>query len=284
MIRLVTDSTSYIPAALIKQLHISTVPLKVQFGRESYAEFTGLSSQDFVSKLTASKIFPTTSQPTGREFLAVYHNILANQPETEILTITVSSKLSGTFNAALTAARELSTVPITVFDSLSAALGAGVMVITAAELAAQDRSMADILARLNQMRRELSLVLMVDSLEFLRRSGRLGAAAAWLGALLQTKPILTINQGQIEPLVQVRTKQKAMHRLVAELESRLAAPGQPVLAGVMHLAAQADMTTLTELMQAHFNITRLFTAEFGPVIGTHLGPGALGIGLCPEAV
>lgn len=158
------------------------------------------------------------------------------------------------------------------------------MVITAAELAAQGRSMADILARLSQMRQDLHLVLLVDSLEFLRRSGRLGAAAAWLGALLQTKPILTINQGQIEPLAQVRTKQKAMQRLVVELEARLVRPDQPVLAGVMHLAANADMARLVELMQARFNITRLFTAEFGPVIGTHLGPGALGVGLCPEAV
>lgn len=284
MINLVTDSTSNIPAALIKQLHISTVPMKVQFGRESYDEFTGLSPQDFVSKLAAAKIFPTTSQPASHEFLAAYQNILTNQPEAEILTITVSSKLSGTHNAAVAAARELSTAPITVFDSLSAALGAGVMVITAAELAAQGRSMADILARLSQMRQDLHLVLLVDSLEFLRRSGRLGAAAAWLGALLQTKPILTINQGQIEPLAQVRTKQKAMQRLVVELEARLVRPDQPVLAGVMHLAANADMARLVELMQARFNITRLFTAEFGPVIGTHLGPGALGVGLCPEAV
>jgi DegV family protein with EDD domain len=157
------------------------------------------------------------------------------------------------------------------------------MVITAAELAAQGWSMVDILARLNQMRRELSLVLMVDSLEFLRRSGRLGVSAAWLGALLQTKPILTINQGQIEPLIQVRTKQKAMQHMVAELEARLARPDQPVLAGVMHLAADADMARLVNLMQARFNITRIFTAEFGPVIGTHLGPGALGVGLCPQA-
>ncbi len=283
MIRLVTDSTSNIPAALIKQLDISMVPLKVQFGRESFDEFTGLSPLDFVTKLAAAKILPTTSQPTSREFLATYQNILTNQPQAEILTITVSSKLSGTYNAAVAATRELSSAPITVFDSLSAALGAGVMVITAAELAAQGWSMVDILARLNQMRRELSLVLMVDSLEFLRRSGRLGVSAAWLGALLQTKPILTINQGQIEPLIQVRTKQKAMQHMVAELEARLARPDQPVLAGVMHLAADADMARLVELMQARFNITRIFTAEFGPVIGTHLGPGALGVGLCPQA-
>lgn len=283
MIHLVADSTGYIPALLIKQLHISIVPLKVQFGRESYAEFTGLSPQEFISKLAAAKIFPTTSQPTSREFLAVYQRILARQPETEILTVTVSSKLSGTYNAAVAAAKELPAAPITIFDSLSAALGAGVMTITAAELAAQGRSMVDLLARLSQMRREMNVVLMVDSLEYLRRSGRLDAAAAWWGALLQTKPILTINQGQIELLDRVRTKQKAINRLMAELGSRLATPDQPVLAGVMHLAANADMARLAELIQARFNVTRLFTAEFGPVIGSHLGPGALGVGLCPEA-
>ena len=233
MIRVVTDSTSYIPAELIKSHHIALVPLTVHFGQASYAEITELGPQEFIKRLAAAKTLPTTSQPAPVEFRAVYQKILTHNPETKILTVTVSSKLSGTYNAALTAARELPAAHITVFDSLTAALGVGVMVITAAELAAQGHSLADILARLSQMRQELSLVLMVDSLDFLRRGGRLGAAAALIGALLQTKPILTVTHGQIEPLGQVRTKQKAMDRLVAELAARLTTPDQPVLAGVM---------------------------------------------------
>jgi DegV family protein with EDD domain len=123
---------------------------------------------------------------------------------------------------------------------------------------------------------------MVDSLDYLKRGGRIGAASAYLGTLLQAKPILAIVDGQIKPLGRVRTRKKAIDRLVAVLSSRLPAPDHPVQAGVMHAADSVAMEKLAVSMQARFNITRLFTAEFGPVIGAHLGPGALGAGICPD--
>ena len=282
MVRVVTDSSCYLPADTLRKYNISVVPLKVQFGEETLNEVTGISSQDFYRRLSTAQEVPTTSQPSAGEFRVAYQEILADNPDTAIIALTVSSKLSGTYNVATTAATALPQANITVFDSLSAALGLGLMTITAAEMAADGQLMADILKRLKQMRHEISIVLMVESLEHLRRGGRIGTATAFLGTLLKTKPILTIVEGEIKPLERVRTKNRAMIRLIAELESKLTTPDQPVQAGVMHAAASADMETLVQMMRAHFNVTRLFAAEFGPVIGVHLGPGALGAGICPE--
>jgi DegV family protein with EDD domain len=282
MLRVVTDSTCYIPPELIARYNISLVPLKVQVGRETFNELEVTSNRDFYRQMATSKIFPTTSQPATGEFKKTYQKILNDQPTAEILVLTVSSKLSGTYNAALTAARALPAANITVFDSLSVAMGLGIMVLTAAEMAAQDLSLTRIMARLAQMKREVTIFLFVDNLDYLKRGGRIGAASAFLGTLLKTKPILTIKEGKIEFVAQVRTKEKAIDRLITELERRLSYPDQPVQAGVMHVMANVHMAAVAGTLRDRFNLTRLFTLELGPVIGIHLGPGAVGAGICPE--
>jgi len=282
MIQVVTDSTAYVPARLVSTYNILVVPLKVQFGQESFAETGAFNHQQLFERLAIDSDWPTSSQPAVGEFKQTYRHILDETPDAEILVITVSSKLSGTYNAALNAARQMSQANITVFDSLSAAMGSGLLVITAAEMAGQHRSLTDILYRLAQMRREIRIVLMVDNLTYLKQGGRIGTASAFIGTLLDTKPILTIVAGQIKIIDRVRTKKKALNRLWQLLGQELGHPRQPVQAGVMHAAAPMEMNTLTRMLQDHFNITRLFTAEFGPVISIHLGPGALGVGICPD--
>lgn len=283
MIKIVTDSTSYLPDHISQKYDIQIVPLKVQFGHETYDEITGISNRDFYHRLTTTNDFPTTSQPSTAEFKAVYEKILQQDPQAEILTVTISSKLSGTYNSALVAAGQLPTAKITVFDSLSAALGLGLMVTTAARMAARQQDMAALLNRLEQMRQETTILLVVDTLEYLRRGGRIGAAAAFLGTLLNTKPFLALVEGELQPLDRIRTKKRALQRLFIELESRLSYPGQPVYAGVMHVSAPAEMEILAEMIQEQFNVTYFFAAELGPVIGAHVGPGTLGVGLCPAS-
>lgn len=282
MIRVVTDSTGYVPARLVNTYDIRVVPLKVQFGQESLAETEALSHQQFFERLAAGSDRPTSSQPAVGEFKQTYRHILDETADAEILVITVSSKLSGTYNAALNAARQLAPAKITVFDTLSAAMGSGLLAITAAEMANQHRSLTDILDRLAQMRREMRLVLMVDNLTYLKQGGRIGAGAALIGTILDTKPILGIVAGQIKVIDRIRTKKKALHRLWQLLDQELVYPRQPVQAGVMHAAAPEEMNTLAGMLEEHFNITRLFKAEFGPVISLHLGPGAVGAGICPD--
>jgi len=282
MIRVVIDSTGYIPADIIHKYSISVVPLKVLFGSETYDEITGISNADFYQRLITTPDFPTTSQPASGQFKQAYQKILEQDTPAEILVLTISSKLSGTYSSAVTAAEQLPEANITVFDSLSAAMGLGLMAITAMEMAIAGQNLAQIIARLEQMRRDTRIFLVVDTLEYLRRGGRLGAAACFLGTLLNTKPILAVVEGKIQPLDRVRTKKKALERLFTELEHKLAYPTQPVQAGVMHIAAQAEMESLAAMIQERFNTIRLYTSELGPVVGAHLGPGALGVGICPE--
>jgi DegV family protein with EDD domain len=283
MIRIVTDSTGYLPSDIIDTYGISVVPLKVQFGSETYDEITGISNHDFYQRLTTTRDFPTTSQPSAGEFKEAYQKILAQHPDAEVLVLTISHKLSGTYNSARSAAEQLPAAKITVFDSRSAAMGLGLMVMTAAKMAVEDQPLAVIKSRLEQMRRETSIVLVVDSLEYLKRGGRIGAAAAFLGTLLNTKPILAVVDGEVQPLDRVRTKKKAMNRLFAELDQKLSYPEQPIQAGVMHVATEPEAQELAEMIQRRFNITYFFISELGPVVGAHVGPGTLGVGLCPEA-
>lgn len=282
MISVVTDSTSYIPSDLLRQHQITVVPLKVLFGPETYDEISGLSNADFYRRLATTSDFPTTSQPASGEFRQAYQQILQRDPTAQILVLTISSRLSGTYSAAVTAAEGLPEAAITVFDSLSAAMGLGLMALTATEMAAAGHSLPSILSRLEQMRRDTHIVLVVDTLEYLKRGGRIGTAAAFLGTLLNTKPILAVVEGKLQPLDRVRTKKRALERLFVELESKLITPRQPLQAGVMHIAAEAEMDSMAALLQDRFNITRLYTSELGPVIGAHLGPGALGVGICLE--
>jgi DegV family protein with EDD domain len=282
MIRVVTDSTGYIPPDIIQKYSIAVVPLKVLFGSTTYDEVSGISNADFYQRLTTTSDFPTTSQPASGQFKQAYQKILEQDATAEILVLTISSKLSGTYSSAVTAAEQLPEANITVFDSLSAAMGLGLMAITAVEMAAAGQILAQIIMRLEQMRRDTSIVGVVDTLEYLRRGGRIGAAACFLGTLLHTKPILAVVEGKIQPLDRVRTKKKALERLFTELEHKLAYPTQPVQAGVMHIAAPAEMERLATMLQEHFNTIRLYTSELGPVIGAHLGPGALGVGICLE--
>ena len=282
MIRIVTDSTGYLPSDIIETYGISVVPLKVQFGSETYDEITGISNHDFYQRLTTTQDFPTTSQPSAGEFKEAYQKILAQNLDAEILVPTVSSKFSGTYNSARSAAEQLPAAKITIFDTRSAAMGLGLMVMTAAKMAAEDQPMAVITSRLEQMRRETNIVLVVDSLEYLKRGGRIGAATACLGTLLNTKPILAVVDGEIQPLDRVRTKKKAINRLFSELDQKLIHPEQPIQAGVMHVATETEAQELAEMIQSRFNITYFFVSELGPVVGAHVGPGTLGVGLCPE--
>jgi DegV family protein with EDD domain len=282
MIKIVTDSTGYLPPEIIKEYDLAVVPLKVQLGQETYDEISGISNRDFYQRLATTDDFPTTSQPSVGEFKDAYQKILAQDSSTEILVLTISSKLSGTYSSAATAAEQMPEAKVTIFDSLSAAMGLGLMVIEAAKMVANDQSLAEIMARLEQMRQETVIVLVVDTLEYLKRGGRIGAATAFLGTLLNTKPILSVVEGEIQPLDRVRTKKKAIDRLFTQLEHDLSHRHQPIQAGVMHVAAKPEMEKLAEMVREHFNVTFFFTSELGPVIGAHVGPGALGVGFCPE--
>jgi len=286
MIRLVTDSSSYLPQEFIEQYNITIVLLKVQLGSETFSEGTGLSNREFLSRMAtrvaATDEFPTTSQPSMGDFKQAYQQVLVDDPSAEILVLTVSSKLSGTHGSAITAAAQLPDTNIIVLDTLSVAMGVGLMVMAAARMIIAGKNLPNILTRLTRMRQNLSIFLTVETLEYLKRGGRIGAAAAFLGTLLDTKPILTVEEGEIRPVGRVRGKKKAVRRLFDELERKLPALDHPIQAGVMHAAAEDEAQKLGEMIQERFNVTYFFVFELGPVLGTHVGPGTIGTGFCPD--
>ena len=281
MIKIVSDSTCSLPPDIIQQFDIRVVPLNVHFGEgRVFQEGIDLTNDEFYAMLAEAPELPTTSQPSPGRFREVFAELTAAGHD--VLCILISSKLSGTYQAALDASRLLPGANILIVDSYFVAAALGLMVVTAAEMATEGCSMDEIVARVEQMRRDMKLYFVVDTLEYMQRGGRIGAAAAFLGTLLKVKPILTLDEGIVKPLDMVRSKRKAIQRVLAELEARVS-PGQPVQAIVMHAQVPGEVSELEAEVRRCFNCQRIIFGEVGPVIGTHTGPGVLGAAVCPEA-
>jgi DegV family protein with EDD domain len=281
MIKIVTDSTSYLPPDEIERLDIRIVPLNVHFGDDQvFQEGITINIDQFYAMLAAAPELPTTSQPSPGQFLDVFSEL--SKAGHDVICPVISSKLSGTYQSALDAKRMLPDANIVVIDTYSTASPLGLMAITAAEMAADDHAVDEIVARIEQMRDDMRLYFVVDTLEYLQKGGRIGAAAAFLGTLLKVKPILMLDDGVVKPLDKVRSKRKAIQRLLIELESH-ASPEQPVQAIAMHAQAPDEARELAAEVSRRFNCQRMYVSEVGPVIGTHTGPGLVGAAVCPEA-
>ncbi|GAB4535764.1 MAG: DegV family protein [Anaerolineae bacterium] len=281
MIKIVTDSTSYLPPDEIERYDIRVVPLNVHFGEDRvFQEGVTIDNDQFYAMLAESPELPTTSQPSPGQFLDIFSEL--SEAGHSVLCLVLSSRLSGTYQSALDARHMLPDANIVVIDTYSAASPLGLMVITAAEMAAEDCAMDEIVARIEQMREDMRVYFVVDTLEYLQKGGRIGAAAAFLGTLLKVKPILMLDEGVVKPLDKVRSKRKAIQRLLSELESHVA-PDQPVRAITMHAQALDEARELEAEIHRRFNCQHTLFGEVGPVIGTHTGPGLLGAAICPEA-
>jgi DegV family protein with EDD domain len=281
LIKIVSDSTCSLPPDIIQKFDIRVVPLNVHFGEgRVFQEGIDLTNDEFYAMLAAAPELPTTSQPSPGQFRDVFAELTAAGHD--VLCILISSRLSGTYQAALDARHMLPDANITVVDSYFVAAALGLMVVTAAEMAEEGCSRDEIVARVEQMRRDMKLYFVVDTLEYLQRGGRIGMAAAFLGTLLKVKPILTLDEGIVKPLDMVRSKRKAIQRVLAELGAHVA-PGQPVQAIVMHAQVPGEVNELEAEVRRCFNCQRTIFGEVGPVIGTHTGPGVLGAAVCPEA-
>ena len=271
-VRLVTDSTADIPAELAAELGITVVPLQVIFGSESFRDGVDLSSEKFFRKLAEAEELPTTSQPSIGEFQEVYQR-LAEETD-HVLSIHLSSGFSGTVGAAEQAAATLAEeCQIEVIDSGTVSMAMGFSVIAAARAAAggADVDTCERIARSVLGRQRLAVAL--DTLEYLRRGGRIGRATAFIGGLLRLKPILTIRDGEAFPLSRVRTRKKALDELLRVcLES-----GDVEEATVMHTTDIEDAVYLTEEIRRRYPNIPIHAGRIGPVIGVHAGPGLIGL-------
>ncbi|MDF2924559.1 MAG: fatty acid-binding protein [Paenibacillaceae bacterium] len=278
-IRIVTDSTSDIPCEVREALGIEMVPLKVHFGEEAYLDGMTISPEDFYRKLKQAERLPTTSQPSPMDFMDVYAK-LAAEPGVQLISIHLSSNLSGTYQSASMAKTMLEQeLDVTLVDSRSATYGIGLLVVAAAQAAREGRSKDEILAMIGELRAQTSLYFLVDTLEYLHKGGRIGKAGAVLGSLLNIKPILSVSDdGEVIPVDKVRGTKKAMSRIIELLKARYSGP---VRVAVAHADTLKHAEELSALIHEHFEVVEMQYTTIGPVIGAHVGGGTVGVFMVP---
>ena len=269
-IAIVTDSTCDLPPHVIQELNITVVPLYINIGDKGYLDGVDITRKDFYTNLAGYTVHPTTGTPGVDAFKSAYQT-LAEQGCTEILSIHISEKLSATVNVARNAAREFKQIPVTVRDAGQLSLGTGFQVERAARMALEDRSMPEIETALDGLKARTFVAARLDTLEFLRRSGRMNRFIAGIGSVLQLKPILTMQNGQ-PGSERVRTNHKAEARLLKMLEEL-----QPIEQfSLLHTDA-AEQAQAFRQQAAHLLPEQAaYSMDITPVIGAHLGPGAVG--------
>ncbi|MCX7668943.1 MAG: DegV family protein [Anaerolineae bacterium] len=279
MIRIVTDSTCDLPTALLERYRIRVAPINIQFGQESFQENVTLGQDEFYQKVAANNAIPTTSQPSLGQFKAVYA-ALAAEPDTEaILSLHITSHLSGTYDSAVVAASQMPTnPPITVFDSLSGSMGLGFMVWEAAQMAEAGAPMAEIIQRLEVVRERMRIFLSLDNLRFAQMSGRVGMVRMLLSSLLNIKPLLTVTQGKLELVGRARSHAQALTGLVDALEQALKGQeGAAPRLAVIHAQAPEAARRLAEACAERFRQLPEVINTLSIGIAVHFGPGTVGV-------
>ncbi|MEC3607812.1 DegV family protein [Bacillus glycinifermentans] len=270
----VTDSTAYIPKELRDNHNIHMIPLNVIFGEASYKEEVDMSWKDYYKEVKAHEDLPTTSQPAYGELIALYEKL--GETYDAIISIHLSSGISGTYNSAVSADGMLENVKVYPFDSEISCMAQGFYAIEAAEMAEKGAAPEEILSHLDHMKTSMRAYFMVDDLSHLQRGGRLSGAQAFIGSLLKVKPILHFENKLIVPFEKIRTRKKALNRLF-ELFDEDAGTGKPMRAVVIHANREEEADQIIEDLSQKYQHVEFYKSYFGPVVGTHLGEGAMGI-------
>ena len=277
-VAIITDGACSLTPAMGKEFGLHVVPVHVSFNGKSYKSGVDLDADEFYRLLRTSKDLPTTSQPTALDFVNA-NTQLAEEAE-EIVTIVVSHHLSATLQSAQMAQQEFSTVPVHVIDSESVSLGLGMIAIAAARAAAEGQNAQQILQLVERIKKSINIIFTVDTLEYLHKGGRIGGGAAFLGSALKIKPILYVKDGRIEPLEKQRTQTRAIARMLELVEEK--AGESKTHFAILHCDAEKEAQELGEKVKAKFNCASLVISEAGSVIGTHAGPGTLGVVFYPD--
>ena len=280
-VAVVTDTTHYMPRALVEELGLHEVSLYVTFDGSTDREADITDLHDFYTRLSDSTGVPSTSQPSVGDFLAVYEPLL--EEGADIVSIHLSAGISGTCATAEQARDQLveggiAPERLVILDSATACAGLGMMAIAATSVARSGGSVAEAAEAAQAVRRELKLWFAVDTLEFLKRGGRIGAASAWVGSTLKIKPILTV-ESEMTPIERVRTSKRAFERMVDYARQRQGSGADAWV--VQHIQAPDQAAALAERCKEIFGHDQVFTGEIGPVLAVHTGPGLLGTGGIP---
>lgn len=271
MIRIVTDSSCDLPADLVDAHGVTVVPLTIRFGDREYVDGHDLTPDGFWSEMARSSTLPETSAPSAGAFSDACEELTASGAS-GIVIITLSGQLSGTYQAAVIAARRLA-IPVKVLDSRSVSMGLGLQVLAACRAAGDGADLDRVVSEAVDARDGSHLIAALDTLEFLKRGGRIGGAQALIGSLLDVKPLIAIEDGVVNAAGRVRTRSKAKLALVSHVRDRA---DRITDVAVLHGGA-SDIDSLMEAIDAVLPGSTPLVSRLGPVVGTHAGPGAIGV-------
>ncbi len=278
-IAILTDSTANLPKKWVEQYNIQEIPLKIHWGNETFLDGIDIPLSKFYTDLSQNKSLPTTSQPSIQNFLCAFERLAVHADG--IVVPLISSGISGTVASAQAAAREFSDVPIEIIDTHITSVGQVLILLAIARAVEEGKSLQEVKYVADDVIQRLNIFFAVDTLEYLHRGGRINGASRYIGTALDIKPILFFNsEGKIDALERVRTKRKALQRLLELSEER--ADGHPVHVGIVHANAPQVAQEFQDEVKKHLNCKDIFISEFSPVIGIHVGPGTIGIGLYTE--
>jgi DegV family protein with EDD domain len=270
----VTDSTAYIPQELRDKWNIHMIPLNVIFGSEAYQEEVDITAGQFYQQVKEQEL-PTTSQPPIGQFVELFENL--SKDYEAVISIHLSSGISGTFAGAVTASSMVENIKVYPFDSVISCMPQGFYAIEAAKMALDGVEAEEIMFRLEELKKTARAYFMVDDLSHLQRGGRLSSAQAIIGSLLQVKPLLHFENKVIVPFEKIRTRKKAMKRIV-DLLGKDASSGAPYQAAIIHANREEEAVEWKSELENLYPNVEFSISYFGPVIGTHLGEGAMGLG------
>jgi DegV family protein with EDD domain len=281
-VAVVADTTAYLPPDVVLAAGIHLVSLYVNFGGDRTEREDSLELDRFYDELRSAEQLPTTSQPAVGDFIEAYEPLLADGRD--ILSVHISASLSGTCDAARQAADQLEREGkggerVHVFDSRTGAGGMGLVALAAARAAQEGANLETVYERTEAARDDLKLWFAVDTLEYLKRGGRIGAASAWIGSTLKIKPLLSV-EAELVPVERVRTSSRAFERLVDYARQRHGSGADGWV--VQHIQSQDQAERLADRCREIFECEPVFVSEIGPVLGAHVGPGLLGVGSVPR--
>lgn len=273
-IQIITDSMTDIPKHLLEKYNIIVVPLTVNFGEDEYRDGIDLTGEAFYNKLAQAKELPTTSQVTPSTFVQIFQAVLKDGKE--IICINGSSKASGTYQSAVLAKNELNNDKIDIFDTMALCFGGGFFVYEAAKMAEEGKNRKEIIDNLKAMKLKIDHIFTVDTLEYLKKGGRLNPMKATIATILNVKPILTVEEGLVESLDKVRGSKKVIGKMVELAKVRGENFSNKTVA-VSHANNPEKAKELVELVKKELNPKEIILTEIGCTIGTHAGPGTLAI-------
>ncbi|WFD09547.1 DegV family protein [Tepidibacter hydrothermalis] len=273
-IKIITDSLSDLPQNLIKEFDIEVLPLTVIFENTEYRDGIDLTSEEFYKKLKESPSIPKTSQVTPAKFEEVFKNYL--QTYEQIIYISGSSRATGTYQSSVIAKDLLQNDNIYIFDTMALSFGCGIMVLKAAQMSKEGKDVQEILLELENMRNSVDHIFTVDTLEYLQKGGRISSTKAAIGTILNIKPILTVEEGLVSQLDQVRGKKKVISKMI-EIVKKRSNNIQNQIIGISHADNEELLNEFKKVIKEELNPKDIIVTNIGSAIGTHAGPGTIAI-------